>query len=266
MGVLSIFCWGDQESEAFWAKQGFVTVAEVDGRGKPWKLPIKADVRRAMSIPGSATLMISYLSSPSILPAFPGPPASAVVSNEMTAGEIPEKTSSRTCKGVAEDSPPRLNSRPPDGGKATPKLSPQAIATPQVLGENKSSHVSTVTPGQGVGEPPSGEAGEEKKNFSTSITPFNMEGMLSIAASEDSTKENASAPLETPPEVERVRPPLADTTNTDYAPDSANRPLKKRPIKRVGLARVCNANKSSKFPPLHLSFGFAVVDFLASQQ
>ncbi|KAH9317994.1 hypothetical protein KI387_019763, partial [Taxus chinensis] len=61
VGVLSLFCWGDHESEEFWLKQGFSTLAEVDGNGKARKLPIKNDVRRAMSVPGSATLLVSHL-------------------------------------------------------------------------------------------------------------------------------------------------------------------------------------------------------------
>lgn len=36
-------------------------VAEVDGRGKPHKLPLKAEIRKAMSLPGSATLMVCHL-------------------------------------------------------------------------------------------------------------------------------------------------------------------------------------------------------------
>ncbi|MCO5580772.1 hypothetical protein L7F22_034642 [Adiantum nelumboides] len=61
VGILTIFCWGDQESEGFWLKQGFLKVAEVDRLGKPRKLPIKPDIRRAMSIPGSATLLVSHM-------------------------------------------------------------------------------------------------------------------------------------------------------------------------------------------------------------
>ncbi|GLJ53800.1 hypothetical protein SUGI_1148380 [Cryptomeria japonica] len=61
VGVLTLFCWGDHESEGFWLEQGFSTLAEVDGKGKARKLPIKNDVRRAMSMPGSATLLVSHL-------------------------------------------------------------------------------------------------------------------------------------------------------------------------------------------------------------
>lgn len=219
MGVLSIFCWGDRESEAFWAKHGFVIVAEVDGRGRPWKLPIKADVRRAMSIPGSATLMISYLSSPPIQPASPGPRALAVMSNEMTSLGV--------SKMALEKSSPRLNPLRTNGGIAGQKLSPMSIPTPQVGGESKSSHINTVTPGQAVGE----SAGTEQ-NFRASITPLNMEGMFTTVASED-LKANVSKSLECPTaSVEIIRPPLADTTNSGLAPNAVNRPLKKRPIPR----------------------------------
>ncbi|KAI3514406.1 hypothetical protein L1887_12784 [Cichorium endivia] len=61
VGVHSIFCWADEESEGFWLKQGFVSVGQVDTKGKAKKLPIKADIRKALCFPGGSTLMISHL-------------------------------------------------------------------------------------------------------------------------------------------------------------------------------------------------------------
>ncbi|XP_062117920.1 uncharacterized protein LOC133831569 [Humulus lupulus] len=61
VGVCSILCWGDKESEGFWHKQGFVSVAEVDVKGKARRLPIKADIRKALCLPGGSTLMVSHL-------------------------------------------------------------------------------------------------------------------------------------------------------------------------------------------------------------
>ncbi|CAI9297660.1 unnamed protein product [Lactuca saligna] len=61
VGVHSIFCWADEESEGFWLKQGFISVGEVDAKGKARKLPIKADIRKALSFPGGSTLMIAHL-------------------------------------------------------------------------------------------------------------------------------------------------------------------------------------------------------------
>ncbi|KAJ4980143.1 hypothetical protein NE237_010923 [Protea cynaroides] len=61
VGIRTILCWADKESEGFWLKQGFVTVAEVDTKGKVRKLPIKADIRRALCFPGGSTLMVSHL-------------------------------------------------------------------------------------------------------------------------------------------------------------------------------------------------------------
>ncbi|KAM6592525.1 hypothetical protein CsatA_000228 [Cannabis sativa] len=62
VGVCSILCWGDEESEGFWHKQGFVSVAEVDVKGRARRrLPIKADVRKALCLPGGSTLMVSHL-------------------------------------------------------------------------------------------------------------------------------------------------------------------------------------------------------------
>lgn len=69
VGVLTIFCWGDKESEGFWVKQGFVSVAEVDTKGRARKLPIKADIRRALCFPGGSTLMVSHLNKATSVPA-----------------------------------------------------------------------------------------------------------------------------------------------------------------------------------------------------
>ncbi|CAH1432195.1 unnamed protein product [Lactuca virosa] len=61
VGVHSIFCWADEESEGFWLKQGFISVGEVDAKGKARKLAIKADIRKALCFPGGSTLMIAHL-------------------------------------------------------------------------------------------------------------------------------------------------------------------------------------------------------------
>ncbi|XP_062167869.1 uncharacterized protein LOC133874051 [Alnus glutinosa] len=61
VGIRTIFCWGDKESEGFWLKQGFVSIAEVDAKGRARRLPIKADIRRALCFPGGSTLMVSHL-------------------------------------------------------------------------------------------------------------------------------------------------------------------------------------------------------------
>ena len=41
--------------------QGFASVAEVDRKGRARRLPIKADVRKALCFPGGSTLMVSHL-------------------------------------------------------------------------------------------------------------------------------------------------------------------------------------------------------------
>ncbi|XP_020690991.2 uncharacterized protein LOC110105727 isoform X2 [Dendrobium catenatum] len=61
VGVSTLFCWADMESEQFWHKQGFITVGVVDGKGKARKLPVRADIRRALCFPGDATLMVAHL-------------------------------------------------------------------------------------------------------------------------------------------------------------------------------------------------------------
>ncbi|KAL2464629.1 N-acetyltransferase [Forsythia ovata] len=65
VGIHSIFCWGDEESKGFWLKQGFVAIGEVDTKGKARRLPIKADIRRALCYPGGSTLMVTHLSKDS---------------------------------------------------------------------------------------------------------------------------------------------------------------------------------------------------------
>ncbi|OMO86140.1 hypothetical protein COLO4_21290 [Corchorus olitorius] len=62
VGIRTILCWGDKESEGFWLKQGFVSIAEVDKRGRARRFPIKADIRKALCFPGGSTLMVSHLS------------------------------------------------------------------------------------------------------------------------------------------------------------------------------------------------------------
>ncbi|KAK6149101.1 hypothetical protein DH2020_016626 [Rehmannia glutinosa] len=61
VGIRTIFCWGDKESEGFWLKQGFTVIGEVDKKGRARRLPIKAEIRRALCFPGGSTLMVSRL-------------------------------------------------------------------------------------------------------------------------------------------------------------------------------------------------------------
>lgn len=41
--------------------QGFISIAEVDTKGRARRLPIKADIRKALCFPGGSTLMVSHL-------------------------------------------------------------------------------------------------------------------------------------------------------------------------------------------------------------
>ncbi|TKY62663.1 PAX-interacting protein 1 [Spatholobus suberectus] len=61
VGIRSIFCWGDKESEGFWIKQGFVEIAQVDIKGRARRLPVKADIRKSLCFPGGSTLMVCHL-------------------------------------------------------------------------------------------------------------------------------------------------------------------------------------------------------------
>lgn len=41
--------------------QGFISIAEVDTKGRARRLPIKADIRKALCFPGGSTLMVCHL-------------------------------------------------------------------------------------------------------------------------------------------------------------------------------------------------------------
>jgi len=41
--------------------QGFVSVGEVDTKGKVRKIPVRADIKRALCFPGGSTLMVAHL-------------------------------------------------------------------------------------------------------------------------------------------------------------------------------------------------------------
>ncbi|XP_027070282.1 uncharacterized protein LOC113776092 [Coffea eugenioides] len=69
VGIRTILCWGDQESEGFWLKQGFVVIGEVNTKGRARRLPIKAEIRKALCFPGGSTLMVSHLNDSSADPA-----------------------------------------------------------------------------------------------------------------------------------------------------------------------------------------------------
>ncbi|XP_060184352.1 uncharacterized protein LOC132614027 [Lycium barbarum] len=60
VGVRTILCWGDKESEGFWLKQGFSVIGQVDTKGRARRLPIRADIRKALCFPGGSDLMISH--------------------------------------------------------------------------------------------------------------------------------------------------------------------------------------------------------------
>ncbi|KAG5055082.1 hypothetical protein JHK85_007592 [Glycine max] len=61
VGVRSILCWGDKESEGFWLKQGFVEIAQVGTKGRARRLPIKADIQKSLCFLGGSTLMVCHL-------------------------------------------------------------------------------------------------------------------------------------------------------------------------------------------------------------
>ncbi|KAB8099202.1 hypothetical protein EE612_029124 [Oryza sativa] len=77
VGVTTIFCWADNVSEGFWLKQGFESVGEVDTKGKICRIPVRADIKRALCFPGGSMLMVSHLKD---LPA----PQKSLLSSQQT--------------------------------------------------------------------------------------------------------------------------------------------------------------------------------------
>ncbi|XP_006293963.2 uncharacterized protein LOC17889285 isoform X2 [Capsella rubella] len=67
VGIRTIYCWADNDSEGFWVKQGFLKLAEVDHKGKARRMHIKSNIRKALCFPGGSTLMLSHLKKESFL-------------------------------------------------------------------------------------------------------------------------------------------------------------------------------------------------------
>ncbi|XP_056843429.1 uncharacterized protein LOC108811718 [Raphanus sativus] len=82
VGIRTIYCWADKESEVFWVKQGFIALAEVDQKGKAKRLHIKPNIRKALCFPGGSTLMLSHLKKES-----PVNPANLVAGESVKLGE-----------------------------------------------------------------------------------------------------------------------------------------------------------------------------------
>uniref|UniRef100_A0ACD5TAA4 Uncharacterized protein n=1 Tax=Avena sativa TaxID=4498 RepID=A0ACD5TAA4_AVESA len=81
VGVTTIFCWADKDSEGFWLKQGFVSVGEVDTKGKIRRIPVRADIKRALCFPGSSTLMVTHLKK--VLPSVPKNPLGELQTSQL---------------------------------------------------------------------------------------------------------------------------------------------------------------------------------------
>uniref|UniRef100_A0A0E0PLQ9 BRCT domain-containing protein n=1 Tax=Oryza rufipogon TaxID=4529 RepID=A0A0E0PLQ9_ORYRU len=104
VGVTTIFCWADN---------GFESVGEVDTKGKICRIPVRADIKRALCFPGGSMLMVSHLKD---LPA----PQKSLLSSQQTY----------QFHTFAPDS-----ISPSDTGTSTPsceKLLPQTVACHKV--------------------------------------------------------------------------------------------------------------------------------------
>lgn len=48
--------------------QGFASIGDVDWKGRAHKMPVRADIRKALCFPGDSTLMVSHLKNDKVLP------------------------------------------------------------------------------------------------------------------------------------------------------------------------------------------------------
>ncbi|KAF5938181.1 hypothetical protein HYC85_025687 [Camellia sinensis] len=104
VGIHTIFCWGDKESERFWLKQGFVSIGEVDTKGRARRLPIKAGIRRALCFPGGSTLMVSHLNKDSS--ANPEEPPKLCTSLKPPDKSLPSAIVQNGLEGIEESHDP----------------------------------------------------------------------------------------------------------------------------------------------------------------
>ncbi|KAI5079275.1 hypothetical protein GOP47_0004754 [Adiantum capillus-veneris] len=183
VGVLTVFCWGDQESEGFWIQQGFLKVAEVDRLGKPRKLPIKPDIRRAMSIPGSAMLLVLHMDKK----------AAIVVSDTDNKAAVtpPRLVQPDTAEGFHESAPP------PCLGP-----SPVALITTPMVGESRAPVKATQLPASD---------GQVK---SSTIVPSNMEGAFSSVA----TQKELISSMTTSRNAAHIDVPMEPMLSLTFAP------------------------------------------------
>ncbi|OAE35494.1 hypothetical protein AXG93_2189s1280 [Marchantia polymorpha subsp. ruderalis] len=245
VGVTSVFCWGDAESETFWAKQGFVKVAEVDGRGKPRKLPIKGDLKKAMSIPGSAALMVSNLDC-GLFQSTVSVPPEQLKAKSSTPNQAVEK--------IFSDTPSRTHNSANSFQLSNITSPTMMVTTPEFAGEAKSSHVNT--PPQTESESPELSTGVPHKS-SVSITPLNMDGRLFSLAHNPATAPEVAepavnslqiVPFAAVPDSESMEPndnPAYGLSMTDFTKDL---PATKSPgliNKRTYIRRMHNAARSS---------------------
>ncbi|XP_057489616.1 uncharacterized protein LOC130775524 isoform X1 [Actinidia eriantha] len=103
VGIRTVFCWGDKESEGFWLKQGFVSIGDVDTKGRARRLPIKSDIRKALCFPGGSTLMVSHLNKDSS--ANPEKPLKVCSLSKPTANTLPSAIGQIHTLGAKEESP-----------------------------------------------------------------------------------------------------------------------------------------------------------------
>lgn len=90
--------------------QGFVPIAKVNSKGRAGKLPLKAEIRKTLCIPGGSTLMIAHLNkNTSIFMMHP--------LNAEDHPSNPKETLNSTCPGIAVGSRDCSSIPPTEGDK-----------------------------------------------------------------------------------------------------------------------------------------------------
>lgn len=81
--------------------QGFLSIAEVDTKGKARRIPVRADIRRALCFPGGSTLMVSHIYQGSSTCSADRPKSCTLLKPDVpTSYELAKRTSvaSQGCK------------------------------------------------------------------------------------------------------------------------------------------------------------------------
>ncbi|KAJ4866558.1 N-acetyltransferase [Raphanus sativus] len=92
VGIRTIYCWADKESEDFWLKQGFISLVEIDQKGKAKRLHIKSNIRKALCFPGGLSTIRSPVDSTTT-----GKEQEKVISDQATTADSDSTPGFKRC-------------------------------------------------------------------------------------------------------------------------------------------------------------------------